>query len=279
MPHLIISKLKPVFEIIPEAIFFHETNLICEISLDGFSYVFENDENKRFHGLSVFQFTKDGDIPGQLNEIFKEEPLMRKNYKKVFVSYAGEGSALLPEDRYEPGGNQLLLNTLYGDLNDNATVSTDLIADKKIYNVYRMHADIHKSLVEQFPLAAFNHVYSLLIKQDFQEDLLKLIFYSDTFIAALIKSGELQIIQTYPYQSSVDVIYYLLNMCNQFKVTGIPVCIGGMIDIDSDLHKEIARHFSNIVFDGLPVDYDFPDSFKELPPHYFSHLFSLALCV
>ena len=269
--------MKPVFEIIPEAIFFQQTNLICEISADGFSYIFENNVNKKFHGLSVFHFTSD-DISGQLKEIFNDQPLLSKKYKKIFISYTDEESALLPEELYKPGENELLLNTLYGDLHEGA-IATDIVADKKIYNVYRMPADIHKALVDQFPLAAFSHQYSLLIKQDLPGDLLNIIFYRDTFVASLVKGGELQIIHTYPYKSGADVVYHLQNICDQFKMTDVPLRIGGMIDPDSDLHKEIGHYFSNITFDELPAEYEFTDMLKELPPHYFSHLFSLALCV
>ena len=52
---------------------------MCEISADSFSYIFENDIDKRFHGLSVFHFAND-DISGQLKEIFNEQPLLGKNY-------------------------------------------------------------------------------------------------------------------------------------------------------------------------------------------------------
>lgn len=279
MPHLNYFHLNPVFEIIPEAIFFQQTNLICEISLDGFSYVFENDIDKRFQGLSIFYFTKEADISEQLKAIFNEQPLLHKNYKKVFISYSGAESALLPEEMYKPGGNDLLLNTLYGYLHDRA-IATSLVADKKIYNVYRMPVAIHQAIIDQFPLAAFSHQYSLLIKQGFSAgDLLKVIFYRDTFVTALVKAGELQIIHTYPYQSGADVVYHLLNICHQFKMTNVPMRIGGMIEIDSDLHKEISHYFQNVSFDELPAEYEFANGLKELPPHYFSHLFSLALCV
>ena len=269
--------MKPVFEIIPEAIFFHETNLICEISRDGFSYLFENDTDRKFHGLSVFYF--DNDIPGQLKQIFNEQPLLHKKYKKVFISYSGGECALLPEELYMPGENELLLDTLYGDLLDNA-VATDLVADKKIYNVYRLPSDIHKVIIEQFPLTAFSHHYSLLIKQDFPAgDLLKIIFYKESFIAILIKGGKLQLIQTYPYKSGADVVYHLLNMCLHFEMTDVPLQIAGMIEIDSDLDKELHHYFSHSTFDKLPAGYEFTDSLKALPPHYFCHLYSLALCV
>jgi hypothetical protein len=209
--------LKPVFEIIPEAIFFQQTNLICEISLNSFSYVFENDIEKKFYGLYVFNFSKDEDIATQLKGIFQQEALLSKNYKKVFICFSGQESALLPQELYKPGYNDVLLNRLYGDVND-SNISTDLIAKKNIYNVYRMPAAVHKVIVDHFPLAAFVHHYSLLIKQDsVNTDLLKIIFYKDSFILILKKAGTLQMIHSYSYQSVTDVVYQLKNITKQFE--------------------------------------------------------------
>lgn len=234
--------------------------------------------DRKFHGLSVFHFSNGANIPGELKTIFNEQPLLHKTYKKVFVSYTGYESALLPEELYKPGENELLLNTMYGDLQE-CSISTDLVADKNIYNVYRMPAAIHQVIVDKFPLAAFSHHDSILIKQDIQGNVLRVIFYKDSFIAVLVKGGELQIIQTYPYQSGADVAYCLLNICEQFKMNNVLLRIGGMIDVDSDLHKEIMHYFPNITFDELPAEYEFAENLKKLPPHYFSHLFSIALCV
>jgi hypothetical protein len=269
--------LKPVFEIIPEAIFFQQTNLICELSPGSFSYIFENDTDKKFHGLSVFHFT-DGDVAGQLKQIFDQQSLLHKNYKKVCVSYSGEESALLPEELYQAGENELLLNTLYGDMHE-AAVATDLVAEKRIYNVYRMPPGIRQVIVDRFPLAAFSHQYSLLIKQQLTGNLLRIIFYRENFVAILIRAGELQLIHSYPYHSGADVAYHLLNICSQFSTGKISLQVGGMIEEHSDLHKEIAHYFPDISFDELPAGYQFAGSLTELPAHYFSHLFSLALCV
>jgi hypothetical protein len=271
--------LKPVIEIIPEAIFFNQTNLFCEISRDGFSYVFANDQDKKFHGLSVFHFASDGDASKQLKEIFKEQHLLHKTYKKIFVCHSVAESALLPEELYTPNESELLLDTFFGDMNDE-TVATDIIADKKIYNVYRLPAVVQQAMIEKFPTAVFKHQFSLLIKNNFPAcDLFKIIFYRNTFVAVLIKAGELQIINTYDYLSGEDVVYHLLNLCHQFKMTDVPLLINGSIEIDSDLHKEISHYFKNINFDRMPAEYEYANGLKELKPHYFSHLFSLALCV
>jgi hypothetical protein len=271
--------LSPVFEVLPEAIFFQQTNLICEITLNSFSYIFENDAEKNFSGLYVFNFRKDEDVSTQLKNIFQHQPLLTKNYKKVFICFSGEESALLPVELYKPGANELLLNTLYGDLNDEI-ILTDLVPDKKIYNVYRMPAAIHKVIAEQFPLAAFTHQYSLLLKQDFNKsDLLHVTFYNDSFVATVVKAGDLQLMHTYLYRSITDIIYHLKNICDQFKMENVSLHIGGMIEKDSALDKELRHYFTNITFDELPAGYEFSAGLKELPAHYFSHLFSLALCV
>ncbi len=279
MPQITVLILKPVFEILPEAIFFQQTNLICEVSPASFSYIFTNEDDKKFHGLSVFYFTDDADVSEQLKSIFKEQPLLHKNYKKVFISYSGYESVLLPEELYKTGEDELLLETLYGDL-QHCSITTDHIPEKKIYNVYRMPAALRQVIIHKFPLAVFKHHYSLLIKQGFATgDFLKIIFYKDTFLASLVKAGELQIVNTYFYKSGADVVYYLMNICQQFKMQNVPLHLGGMIEINSDLHKEILHYFSEIHFNELPSGYEFTNSLKQLPPHYFSHLFSLASCV
>ena len=270
--------MKPVFEITPKAIFFQQTNLFCEISRDGFSCIFMNDTDKKFHGLFVFYFNNDATVASQLKEVFTEQPLLRKAYKKVFVSWSGEESALLPEELYKTEESENLLNTLYGD-NGEYVAATDLVADKKIYNTYRIPATVQQVIVEQFPLAAITHQYSLLVRQDVEGDLLKVIFYKDTFVLQLVKDGALQIIRTCPYQSGDDVVYHLLNTCRQFNCEEVPLQAGGMIDKDSDLHKKLLHYFEHFTFDALPASFAYTRQLSALPPYYFSHLFSLALCV
>jgi hypothetical protein len=271
--------LKPVFEIIPEAIFFYQTNLICEISSDGIAYVFKSDIDKKFHGLSVFHFNKEVDIATQLKEIFNDQPLLNKSYKKTFIFYTFAESVLIPAELYSPGDNDGVLNTLYGDLYK-GTVAMDVLADAKIYNVYRIPMPIHQAIVAQFSSVSFAHHYSLLIKQGFSDDdRFKVIFYQDNFVVVLAKGGELQLINSYGYQTATDVIYHLKNISEQSNIINPALSLSGMIQKDSDLHKEIHHYFPQITFDELPAGYEYEKRLTELPQHYFSHLFSFALCV
>lgn len=269
-----------MFEILPEAIFFQETNLICELSLHSFSYFFENDNTKKISGLFVFNFDKDDveDISQQLVAIFREQALLHKRYKKIFILYSDAESVLLPEELYKPGQNELLLDTLFGDLH-HAIILTDLVADKKIYNVYRMPSAIHQVIVDQFPLATFYHQHSLLIKKMNANDLLDVIIYENKIVLTLIKNKELQIIQTFFCQSADDMMYHLKNVAKQFNSEDVPVRLGGMIKETSELVNKINANFFNVTFDEMPAGYEFASGIQQIPSHYFSHLFSIALCV
>lgn len=269
--------MKPVFEIVPEAIFFHQTNLICEVSSNSFSYIFENDAEKKVHGLSVFYLDKNL-ADEQLKQIYNDQPLLKKSYKKIIVSYACGGSVLLPEEIYKPEQNELILNTIHGETPP-GYIATDFIADKMMYNVYRIPERIHGTINELFPLATLVHQFTSLTNQNFSSDVLKTIFYKDEFIVLLIKEGKLQILKRYPYQSATDVVYYLLTVCKQFKADKIMLELGGMVEYDSDLYKEIAHYFPNLTFACLPAAYAFANSLQQIPSHYFSHIFSLASCV
>jgi len=104
------------------------------------------------------------------------------------------------------------------------------------------------------------------------------IFYQNKIVIALLKKGMLQIVQTFKYTTATDVVFHMLNICEQFKAKEINIKISGMIEKDSALFKEIYKYFLHIDFDNLPSDLSSDERIKELPNHFFSHLFSIALC-
>jgi hypothetical protein len=97
----------------------------------------------------------------------------------------------------------------------------------------------------------------------------------------LIKDHQLQIIQNYLFQSPGDVLYYLLNICQQYNADAkeITLCISGLVRSDSTLVDELSIHFGNIILEHLPENFGYDAEIAKLPSHYFSHLFSIAACV
>ncbi len=274
--------MNPVFEILPEDIVDGQTSIIVEVGDESFSYFVINDESKIITGLCIFHFdTKNAEknIAGVLNNIFDEQPLLKKHYNRIFVSYSFNESLLIPGLYYNENKNSENINLVYGDLQE-GIILTDHVAEKDVYNTYRIPVNIHTTISTRFPTASFAHQYSLLIKQlPNTGSELKVIFYPNKIVVALLKEGRLQIIQTFNYKTSEDAVYHMLNVCHQFQANEVNVQLSGMIEKDSDMFKEIHKYFLITTFTDLPREFEYADGIKELPTHFFSHLFSIALCV
>lgn len=254
-----------------------------EISDGSLSFFFRNSENNIIPGLSVLNFDngkEKDDIAYTLKKVFDDdEQLLQHKFNKIFISYVFCESVLAPGFYYDASQNNADLNLVHGDL-QRGIVFTDFIAEKNLYNTYRIPQNIHQAVTDHFTSAIFIHQYSLIIKQLRQkEDLLKLIFYPNKIIITLQKAGKLQIIQTFNYITAEDVIYHMLNVCSRFNTANTDVELCGMIEQDSALFREIQKYFLTISFSQLPEGLSYSNEIKEFPPHFFSHLLAFALCV
>lgn len=270
-----------VFEIDPLQIVPEKTNLVGEITEQGFMYFFVRDEDKMITGLSAFHFKQNSnnDLAEGLKKIFAEQKLLNKNYNKVSISYSMPQSILVPGEFYKPELNSDMLNSIHGDIGE-GIIFTDKIGDKNIYTVYRIPSTVHHAVTSRFPLAQFSHQYSYLVKSLPESgNILQAIFYQEKFIAVLVKDGKLQILQTYNYNTAEDITYHLLNICSQFEVSDVKLELSGMIENDSTLFDEIHKYFLNVSFDDWSNEFAYTISVKEFPSHFFSHQFSIASCV
>lgn len=205
--------------------------------------------------------------------------MFKAGFNKIFISYSFNESILTPGLYYNVNQNNENLNLVYGDLCQ-GIVLTDHVAEKSLYNTYRIPHDIHLAITSHFDEVTFIHQYSLLIKQlQHTGNILKLIFYPDKIVIALQKQDKLQIIQAFKYITAEDVVYHMLNVCNRFNAKDVNVQLCGMIERDSALFEEIQKYFLNITFAGLPEELLYAAGIKEFPTHFFSHQFSFALCV
>ncbi len=270
-----------IFDISPANFIAEQTNLFIEISDEGLIYFLQDDNTKIITGLNVLHFNKNNiapDVADNIKNIFQQQSLTGNIFKKVVACFSFNESLLVPEIYYNENETAGNFNLVYGDLHQ-GIILADHVVKKKIYNTFRIPHAIYQALYDQFPGAKFYHQYSTLLNQ-LEEDtnILQVIFYKNKVIMLLSHQGNVQLVQTFKYITSTDVIYHMLNICEQFKPERISVKISGIIEKDSALSREMYKYFHPLDFDKLPGDLLYDDRIKALPNHYFSHLFSIALC-
>ncbi len=274
--------MRTVFEIVPSDYTPEKCSLICEVSNEGFSYCIKEEEAKSFLGLAVYHFDKTKPAVGfpiALQVIFHQKEIFSKTFKKVCVVYSFPQSVLIPFSMYNRERNKTVMNMMFGDIDSNDTILTDVIANQSVYNCYRLPAATLEMVKTQFPNASIVHQYSLIVKNPVKEnDIISVIFYSQKVVVDLVKDGKHQLVNSFDYTSPQDISYILLNVCHQFSIKKIHLIIRGLIEENSALYKEIYKYFDDIEFSGFREGYQYSEEITTFPSHYFSHIFDIDSC-
>lgn len=274
--------LHPALNILPDDVSNAAVNLFAEVSDRGFSYILQNEDEKKFIGMSVFEFPgsyENADAGALLKDIFGGQKIFARGFKSVVILFALNESVLIPDIYYDAALNAENVNRVFGDVQQ-GVILNDHVAGKDLHAVYRVPLSVYEAISSQFPSAILVHQYSAIAKQlTFETPLLKVIFYKHKIVVALAAGGRLQIIQTFFYTTPEDVVYHMLNVCDQIDISELAVELSGVIDKDSALSKKVHSYFTNIHFAGLSGRLRYAEKINQLPHHLFSHLFSLALCV
>ncbi len=274
--------MRPVFEILPPDYKPENCSLICEVSNEGFSYCVKDDEANYFLGLAIYHFDQTKPFVGfpiALQVLFHQNEIFSKNFKKVCIIYSFPQSVLIPFSLYNREKNQTVMNMMFGDVDGNDLILTDVVADQSMYNCYRLPAATLEMVKNQFPDASIAHQYSLISKKQFDgNDRMSVIFYGQKMVVDFVRDGKHQLINTYSYTAAQDVSYILLNICQQFGLTNVHLVLSGLIEENSALYKEIYKYFDDIELPGFREGYQYSEGIANLPSHYFSYLFDIDAC-
>ncbi len=274
--------MRTVFEILPSSFDPETCRLLCEVSNEGFSFCIKDDEKNSFLGLGIYHFDKNRPTVGfpiALQIVFHQKEILSGNFKKVCVVYSFRESVLVPFPLYDRQKDSTIMNMMFGDLNQNQTILTDVISDESLYNIYRVPTTILEVIQNQFPDASNMHHYSLLMRKPILgNDHLSVIFYAQKIIVCLIKDDKHQLVNTFDYQTPEDVSYVLLNICDQFKIENAHLIISGLLEENSPLYKEIYKYFNQIDLTAFPEGSIYSEEITKFPSHYFSYIFALDQC-
>jgi hypothetical protein len=108
-----------------------------------------------------------------------------------------------------------------------------------------------------------------------------MVMRTDQFLVAVFKGTDIQLMQSYSYQTPDDVSYYLLAICKRFNISQekVTLIVAGLLDEQSRLYQELLKYFLQVQWDQLSGSVKLDAPFAAFPDHYFSPLLKMALCV
>jgi hypothetical protein len=282
--------LKANFDIVPEMRDSDElrnSQLLIEVGDKMFSYVIYHKEQRRFLGLRQYNldYTPGKTMLENLLEIITNDDLLQIPFKEAFIIYNYTDSNFLPEKVFHIELNQPVTEIIYGNAKKGLLLSEKVIGFK-MYNIYRVPREIHALLQRKFASGNYWHYYTLLLNDgqmqtSSNEPVIKMVMRADQFLVAVFNGDKIQLVQSYTYQTPDDVSYYLLAICNRFKISQekVTLIVSGLLDEQSRLYQELLKYFLQVQWDRLPETVKLDAAFASFPDHYFSPLLKMALCV
>ena len=205
------------------------------------------------------------------------QPLQEHSFRSVVISSSFPQAMLFPSKLFEKDYTALELVHV-APAQD---FFHDSIPEWQMTTAYSLPQTVSQPLREAFPSAYYFHSYTPTIKvyNGFVADQQLMVHFTEqTFRVVLKKEAAIHLAQTYVYQTPLDVVYYLLNICYEFNLTQqeVYLILSGPVDKDSSLYTTLQQYFANLHFAQAP-EIALPQS--PYPHYYFTSLYNLAACV
>ena len=236
-----------------------------------------------------FEFFKLVDTYTKWDEVFSQvkklSDLLKDNVDKIYLVHENAEAVLIPTELFNSNSTKEYLKLVYGEKENSICCSNELKHEETIVNVFRIETALYESLSANFKIIQHIHSYTTQLQQVFQQKFydgknwMKLVFDEKYFIVTLMKDEQLQLIQTFNYQSSEDVLYHIMNVVNQhdISIASLSVLISGKIDLDKTTYNLIQQYFSNIEIEKSELGNAFSEKLSAYPSHYFIPYFNVEL--
>ncbi len=271
------------FAFSPKATISYELNVL--VGSDSIYYLI-HDAQTNVLALKSFHFDqrKNNDLAGSLKSAFLDDPLFKEPFLKTKIVFTTPHFTLVPTKFYNENQHTAYFENITERVGFDR-IGVDTVKNMDVKNVYLIDNQLSATAKTILPHAEQHHIFTSLILgyQKIAEQ------RGGHQLFANIRDGQLQILffdgrdlifgNSFSFKTPQDVIYYLLNCYEQFKLNPevTPLSISGSLTEHSDIFKYIYRYIRHISFITTPPYFRFGQQFTGIPAHFYFDLFSVNL--
>jgi len=231
--------------------------LSIQFSLDGFSFCI-SEENNTILYFSEYTFDKVQTTPKNLllkiQEIFKKDSNLQKDFIAVLVIHQNNLSTLVPNQYFDESKLEKYLNfnikTLATDF-----ITFDNLEQIQAKNVFVPYVNINNYLFQNFGEFDYKHHLSILIeklieKSTFTDKRMFVNVNTSTFDIIVLQGKNLVLANSFSFNTKEDFIYYILFTIEQLGLDTekLQLSLMGGIEEESEIYKIVYVYIRNIHF-------------------------------
>jgi len=262
-------------------------DLLIQLSKNGLKYTILDIDKKTFIGIETYLFNDvytDFSLVEPLQNVLKSVPLLKKEFNSVQVSYINNRATLVPNAIFK--SDEL---AAYHQFNftqqDQDQFFNDALINLSAHNVYVIPEFITNEF-KAFNKVTFKHFSTSLIEAALlyvrttnSLSLVDVHVLPNSFQIIVIKNQQLELYNSFEYQTSEDFIYYLLFVLDQLNINNEKAAIRllGEVEKDSAIYSILYKYIETIYFAKGPEHLKFSYIFEETPDHIHYSLFNQFL--
>lgn len=262
-----------------------ERKLCIEIGPDFYSYCISDLSGKQIFSFGYYH-SNQAIESSHIQSLFDDENIQGFSFSDVVLIHNRAEMALVPSVFHQPATATTILQTIHGDLEE-LNVMEDDVHQWELFNVYGWNPGISNIVSEKFPQVRHVQFVTAALRSLFKslsidkEQLLKLYFYQKTFNVIALKDAQLQLAQTFHFETPQDVIYHLLNLVDRLKLdlATISVEVSGLLDSHSETWKELNKFFIEVDFEEYSGIHQDTSQENEVPSHFYTPFLISPRCV
>jgi len=262
-------------------------NLSVLIGADRFSYAITSNDNQLL-ALKSFTFETDknqGSFQKEIQDIFIEDTTLSRPYNKIRVGLSNQVTTLVPDQLFDADKTNVYLEAQTDQL-IRKTIQTNPIASLGAKNIYAYDKEALMLVKGYLPNAQFFHASSALIEGALRSgpnegsSKIYLNIHSNIVQIVLMNGSKLIFSNNFSFLSEKDLLYYVMLVFDQFKLSPkeVTISLSGHVIKDSEIYKSLYKYIQTLEFNNTSPSISFGENFQGTPPHFFFDLFSLSLC-
>jgi hypothetical protein len=237
-------------------------------------------------GYEFYSFPDTRNNSTEMASVLMDSPLAAVRVGRVSIAFHTPETVLLPDELYRSGLAATYMEAVHGDLSSGSTLIEEHLEPESIWNLYRVPHWLLQELNIRYRDADRRHILTPMLtyvrqrKHLFPSSCLHLWFYPGKVLALLMKSTQVMLLQTIPYEIPEDLAYASLNACERYGMDpmDVPIHVSGLIENDSIIYNELLRYFPVVTPDQGDVRFVQNDFFSSYPIHYFTPAFQICTC-
>ena len=263
-------------------------HLSIQISLDGFSFAILDIPRGKYTVLKSTNFflKRPRLLFMNIRELMSRDEHLSLKFKSVDIIYSSENFTLVPQAFFQ----NVYADKFFGfnhEVEKGYLIEKTLLPKAEAWCIFNIPENLKEFLALKFPKANIRHNLFSLVERALKENKnfpdrkqVHLNFFRTCFELIVLSGTKLLLCNQYNYTGEEDVVYYVLYVFDQLKLSPdtTEIVIHGQFQQTGPMYQTLKKYIRKTVFAHPTSFYSYSYTFNQLPDHYFTSLLDLYKC-